>query len=198
MKLTKWMTMAVAAMALTGTVLAQDAGGNRGNRGNRGQRDAGGDQAGQGGMRGGNFTPEQRQQFMQQMQQRMNERIKESLKVTDEEWTAIEPLVNEVNKQRMASFRSGRGGPGGFGGRGGRGGPGGDQAGQENQDPATTALQKVLESANSTDAQIKAAVEAYRASQAKSKEAMKKAQDELRAVLTSRQEAQLILMGILE
>ena len=196
MKLTKWMTMAVAAMALTGTVLAQDAGGNRGNRGNRGQRDAGGDQGGQPGMRGGNFTPEQRQQFMQQMQQRFNERIKEALKVTDEEWTAIEPLINEVNKQRMSAGRGGRGGmrPGGRGGQ--QGGPAGDQGPQA--DPASAELQKVLASANSTDAQIKAAVEAYRASQAKGKDALKKAQDELRAVLTSRQEAQLILMGILD
>ena len=175
MKLTKWMLMTMATLAITGTAMAQDAGaGARGNRAARGDRAAAGDQAAQPGQpgQGGRFnrenmTDEQRQQFMQQMQQRFNERIKEALKVTDEEWTAIEPLINEVNKQRMSAGRGGRGGmrPGGRGGQ--QGGPAGDQGPQA--DPASAELQKVLASANSTDAQIKAAVEAYRASQAKAR-----------------------------
>ena len=76
--------------------------------------DGGNRQRGQGGP-GGNFAD-----FMA----RMNDRLKTSLKVTDEEWTVLKPLVEKVQTaQRDAG--AGRG----FGGRGG--GPGGNNNGAD-------------------------------------------------------------------
>ena len=86
MKLTsKFALSAVALMASATLATAQD----DNNRRNR-----------------GNFNPEE-------FRARMEERIKESLKVTSEEWTALQPLIDKVTtKQREAM--SGR--FGGFGG----------------------------------------------------------------------------------
>src|SRR5690348_175245 len=76
--------------------------GQNGQNGNRGQRGPGG--------RGGNFNP-------QEFQQRMMERIKERMEITnEEEWKAIEPLIQKVmdvrREQMMSTMR------GAFGGRG--------------------------------------------------------------------------------
>ena len=110
MKLTS--TILFSALALAGSAVlapAQDAANPDPN-------------ARQGGRRGGNFNPEE-------FRQRMNERLKASLKVTDDEWAAIQPLIEKVQaKQRDAmggrfgGFGRGPGGPGGPGGGGGGGG----------------------------------------------------------------------------
>src|SRR3954468_23181683 len=106
------------------------------------QQDNGG-----GGRRRGNFDPAQMQEF----QQRRMDRLKEELEVKDDEWTALQPLVQKVmDAQRAvfadtirANFRGGRpGGDNGGGGNGGdnggrrRGGFGGDPS------PEAEALQK--------------------------------------------------------
>ncbi len=62
-------------------------------------------QRGQGGQ-GGNL-----EDFMK----RMSERMKTSLKVTDEEWTVLQPLIEKV----QTAQREAGAGRGGFGGRGG-------------------------------------------------------------------------------
>src|SRR6266513_1974404 len=103
MKLTS--TILFSALALAGSAVlapAQDAANPDPN-------------ARQGGRRGGNFNPEE-------FRQRMNERLKASLKVTDDEWAAIQPLIEKV----QAKQRDAMGGRfGGFGrGPGGPGGPG--------------------------------------------------------------------------
>jgi Spy/CpxP family protein refolding chaperone len=160
------------------------AGGGAGGGGGQGQR----------GNRG-NFDPAQ-------MQERMMARYKEMLEITaDDEWKAIEPLVAKINEARRdVSFGGmarmmrppGGGGPGGQGGPGGGGrrGFGGEPA------PEEEALQKAVDS-KSGSAELKAAMAKMREAR-KAKEAkLATAQDNLRQVLTARQEAQAMLAGLL-
>ncbi len=157
---------------------------------------------GQGGRRGGgNFNPEE-------FRQRMNERLKASLKVTDDEWTAIQPLIEKVQaKQRDAmggrfgGFGRGPGGPGGGpggpGGGGGGGGGGGDQSTRPGA-AESDALRKALESESTSPDDLKAKLTAVREQRKKSAAELAAARDDLRKVLTVRQEAALVAAGILE
>lgn len=132
-----------------------------------------------------------------QFQQRMLVRIRESLSITnDEEWAAIQPLIQKVMEaQREASAGRGMGpGPGGFGRPGnrpdGQGRPG-PQASAEQQ-----ALQKALDH-SAPVAQIKDALARYRAARKDKQATLETAQNNLRAVLNTRQEAQAVLIGLL-
>jgi hypothetical protein len=152
---------------------------------------------GPGGRQGrGNWDPEQ-------MRQRMMERIREQLAVKDDsEWGVIESRIKKINDARSGMGR-GFGGFGGPGGPGGPGGQGGRQGGRQGQggfgqpNPDAEALQTALESGASAD-DIKSKLTAYRAS-AKQKEAqLEKAQDELRQLLSVKQEARAVLLGLLK
>jgi len=155
-------------------------------------------QGGEGGGRGGNFDPAE-------FQQRMLERVKEQLEVKDDaEWKALEPLVTKVMEARresmaynlggaMRGFGRGRGGGDGGGGGGGdrpRGGLFGDPA------PEQEALQKAIDS-KASNADIKAAVAKYRDAKKAKEAALTKAQDDLKKVLSVRQEAILVNNGTL-
>ena len=154
-------------------------GGNNNNGGNR--------QRGQGGQ-GGNFAD-----FMA----RMNDRLKTSLKVTDEEWTVLKPLVEKVQTAQRDSG-AGRG----FGGRGG--GPGGNNNGGDQ--PADTrpgaaesaALRTAVESDSTSADDLKAKLTAVREVRKKGAASLAVAREELKKVVTVRQEAVLVSMGILE
>jgi len=152
---------------------------------------------GPGGRQGrGNWDPEQ-------MRQRMMERIREQLAVKDEaEWGVIESRIKKINDARSGMGR-GFGGFGGPGGPGGQGGPGGRQGGRQGPggfgqpNPDAEALQTALDSGASAD-DIKSKLTAYRAA-AKQKEAqLEKAQDELRQLLSVKQEARAVLLGLLK
>jgi hypothetical protein len=165
-------------MAGTGAGLAQQ-GGGPGGQGQRGQR--------------GNFDPAQ-------MQQRMMERYREQLEIkNDDEWKAIEPLIAKVTEaRRNVGF-----GAMGRGMMGRPGGPGGDQAqgggrrafGGEPM-PEMEALQRAVES-NASAAEIKAALAKYRDARKAREANLAAAQENLRKVLTAKQEAQAVLMGLL-
>ena len=146
--------------------------------------DAGGGR-GRGGQ-GGNF-----QDFMQ----RMNDRMKEALKVTDEEWTVLKPLIEKVQTaQREAG--AGRG----FGGRG-PGGPGGGDNNTPDTRPGaaeSAALRTALESDSTSADDLKAKLAAVRAVRKKGTADLAVAREELKKVVTVRQEAVLVSMGILE
>ena len=140
---------------------------------------------------------------MAQMQQRMMERVKEDLNFTnDTEWGAVQPLIQKVMDARRDSgfgggmgrmFRGRRGG-----GDGANAGPGGGRGGMFGQpSPEAEALQKVIDD-NSPKAQIKAALEKYQASQKAKHEKLVAAQENLRKVLNTKQEAQATLLGLLE
>ena len=152
-------------------------------------KDAGANNPGGGRQRGG--TPEE---FMK----RMSDALKTSLKVTDEEWTVLKPLIEKAQTaQREAG--AGRG----FGGRGGPG-RGGDNAG--GTPPADTrpgaaesaALRTAIESDSTSADDLKAKLAAVRAVRKKGAADLAVAREELKKVVTVRQEAVLVSMGILE
>ena len=152
----------------------------------------------------GNFDPEQ-------MRQRMMERYKERLEVTnDDEWKIISDRIEKV----MTAQRETRIGGFGFGGPGGRRGPGGgDNAQADNgnggarrarggmfggePNPDAEALQKALDSKASAD-DLKAKMAKLRDNLKEKEAKLAKAQDELRKVLSVRQEATAVLMGLLK
>jgi hypothetical protein len=142
-----------------------------------------------------------------QMMQRRMDSLKEQLEITDEaEWKAIQPLIQKVTEAQFASMRGmGRGMMGGPPRRTGDNAQGGDQAqgqrrggfggfGQPN--PEAEALQKAVD-AKASKAELKAALDKYQASRKAKQADLEKAQDELRKVLTTRQEAVLTLNGVL-
>lgn len=155
----------------------------RGERGDRGGR--------------GNFDPEQ-------MRARMMERYREAFEVKDDaEWKLIEGRINKVMEARRDM--AGGFGRGGFGGPGGRRGGGGDNGGGDGGErrrfgpepsPEADALQKAIEAKASND-EIKAKLAKYRESQKTKQTALEKAQAELRQVLSVKQEANAVLMGLL-
>jgi hypothetical protein len=151
----------------------------------------------------GNFDPAE-------FQQRRMDALKEQMEVKDDtEWNAIKPLVQKVmDAQRAAmadrmrgafrgmGMRGGGGGGGtasgdqGNGGRRFRGGPGGEPS------PEADALEKAVE-AKASNSEMKAALAKYLEAR-KAKEAdLAKAQDDLRKVLTVRQEAIATVNGLL-
>lgn len=182
MKMNQCLVMAGLAAVIglgTSQVVAQPS--DSGGRGPGGSRDGG---------RG--FDPARMQQFMM-------DRYKEMLEVTsDDEWKAIQPRVQKVMDLRRDSM-SGMGR--GFFGRGPRGG---DSAASSDRgrgmfgapSPEAEALQKAIDS-KASKAEMKAALEKYVASRKAKQAEMEKAQDELRKLLTPRQEAIATLNGLL-
>jgi Spy/CpxP family protein refolding chaperone len=169
-----------AALCLSaGTLLAQS-NSNSNSNGNGGQGRRGGG--------GGNFDPAQ-------MQQRIMDNVRDRLAFTnDTDWAAVQPLVQKVLDARRDM---------GFPGMGlmRRGGGGGDnaQGGRRSfgaPSPEAEALQKAIDD-NAPSAQVKALLEKYRASRKDKEAKFAQAQEDLRKVLTARQEAQAALLGLL-
>ena len=192
MKLNRIITLCAVAATLAisaSSLLAQDNGNNNGNN-NGGQ---GGNNGGQrrnrqnGGPGGGNFDPAQ-------MQQRMLDRVQEQLGFTnDTEWDAVKPLVQKVMDARREVGFGGMGRM--FGGRnqGGNNNRGGGMFGQTS--PEQEALQKAIDD-NAPSAQIKDLLAKYKAAQKAKQAKLEAAQADLKAVLTTRQEAQAALLGL--
>jgi hypothetical protein len=178
-------------------------GGGGGGFGGGGGRGGGGFGGGGGGRNGGGpngggqqYNP---QQMQQQMMQRMLAQYQQDLYITnDEEWSAIQPLVQKVIDARNAlGNNSGRGGFGGRGG-GGRGGRGGGFGGATTQaDPVRDALQNAIDSGAPTS-QVKDLLAKYQASQKDKFAKLVAAETDLRAVLTVEQEAAAVLGGLLD
>ena len=195
MKLNRIITLgAMAAMLAISTtsLLAQDnnnAGDNNG--GQRRNRQGGG-------PGGGNWDPAQ-------MQQRILDRTQEQLGFTnDTEWAAVKPLVQKVLEARFAAGSGGmRGMFGGGRSRGGTNSSNGDQASTTRQrptfggqpNPEQEALQKAIDD-NAPSSQIKDLLAKYKASQKAKQAKLEAAQADLKAVLTSKQEAQAVLLGL--
>lgn len=136
-----------------------------------------------------------------QFQERMMERTKETLEVKDDtEWKAVQPLVKKVMDARMAQMGGmGRGMM--FGGRR----PGGDdqnRGGDQQRrfgppvSPEAEALQKAIDG-KASSAELKAAVAKYNAARQAKQAELEKAQNDLRKVLTPRQEAIATANGLL-
>jgi Spy/CpxP family protein refolding chaperone len=157
----------------------------------------GGGGPGQGGGPGGgrNFDPAQ---FQQQMQQRMNQFIREKLAITnDDEWGVIEVRLSKVTQGRMEVAFAGMSGFRGMMGNRNGGGGGGRFAGMGQTSPEQDALQHALDS-NAPKEEVKSALENLRAVRQRKKDELAKAQDQLKEVLTLRQEALLVSLGMLD
>ncbi len=131
---------------------------------------------------------------MSNFQDRMVERMKETLEASDEEWKVLKPRVEKV----LTLSRETRG----MAGFARRGRPqAGEAAGQQTQqtqvEKAQEDLRTVLENKEAKPEEIKQKLTALREAREKAKQEMAKAQQELREILSVRQEAQMVLMGLL-
>jgi hypothetical protein len=157
----------------------------------------------------------------------MNDRLKTMLKASDDEWAVIQPLLEKVQTalratqpgrggfggRRGGGFGGGPGGGGqggngggpgggataggGNGGGPGGGGPGGNRPGRVSS-PEADALQAALASDSTTPAEIQAKLQALRDARKKAAADLEQARQDLQKVLTLRQEATLVEMGILD
>jgi len=143
--------------------------------------------------------------------QRMNEFIKTALKVNDDEWAVIQPLLEKVQTLERDSMMGRFGAFAGMGGGGGRrqrqdttgGGQtatGGGAAAGSNRSgsPEIQALKAALDSDSTSTEDIKAKLQALRDARKKSAAELEQARADLEKVLTLRQEATLVDMGILQ
>jgi hypothetical protein len=188
----------VLGALIASPVLAQEQPATPG--GNRQQTDQGG--GGNGGGRGGrgNFDPAQ-------MRERFATMIKEQLAPTDDEWKVIQPKLDKVMEMQRDARGGGMGGM--FGGRrrggdtgGGNGGGGTDtSAADTNRSPTQTAsrdLRQLLDNKDATPEQIAAKLTALREARDKARASLQTAQKDLKEVLSPRQEAVLVMMGMLD
>ena len=187
--------MAIGAVALTlslgGKALAQPQGFGGGGPG--------------GGMDFQNMDP---QEIQKMIQQRMLDSYRDQMAVTnDTEWTLIAERITAVSQARTATMADGGGigGMMGFGGmRGGRGGggPGGGGPGSGfanlfgQPSAESQALRQAIDD-NAPAAQLKTLIAKLQAVRKDKLAKLAKAQEDLRAVLTTRQEAIAIMGGLL-
>jgi Spy/CpxP family protein refolding chaperone len=173
-------TLGAVAVTLalgTSSLLAQDNGGGPGGQGGGG-----------GGGRRGNWDPAQ-------FQQRIMDNVRDQLNFTnDTDWSAVQPLVQKVLDARRDI---------GFGNmgrllRGNRGGGDNNRRGGMfgQTSPEEDALQKAIDE-DAPAAQIKDLLAKYQAAQKAKQDKLLQAQADFRAVLTTKQEAQATLLGLL-
>lgn len=143
-------------------------------------------------------------QRRQEWRQRMADRIKTQMKASDDEWSVIQPLLENVETKMRDSAGGRFGGPGGRGGPrrenngGGNGGNGGDANRPQPAGAAETqALRQTIEADGSTT-DLKAKLQAVRDQRKKSEAELASARTELKKVLNVRQEAVLVMMGVLD
>jgi len=141
---------------------------------------------GGGGGGRGNFDPAA-------MQERTVDRTITDLELKDEEATVIKPLLTEVVKCQMSQMMGRMGG-----GRGGRGGAAAGAGGGRTQAPEIQALRDAVDNTSTPAAELQAKMKAVRDARKKAEEALQKAREALRKAVTARQEAQLLLSGILD
>ena len=146
----------------------------------------------------------------EEFRQRRMDDYRERLEIKgDDEWKAIQPLIAKVMDARQdIGFGGGRGfGRGGGGGR--RGGGNTDaQANGNNQggrrgfpggepSPEAEELQKAIDSNASKD-ELKAKLTKFREARKEKEAKLAKAQEDLRKVLSVKQEAAAVLNGLLQ
>ncbi len=139
----------------------------------------------------------------EQIQQRIVQRYQELLGMSDEEWAVIGPYVLKVStlssstQSRITVLRMM------MGGRGNTTQGTQDQAqtrgrGMTTQDENLQALQTLLEDEGATSDEIKTKLSALRKAREAATLELATARKELRELLTLRQEALLVVMGLLE
>jgi len=180
----------IGALCLPASLtLAQQAPDNSGGNNSGNNTSSNNDNNGRGnrGGPGGRFDPAQ-------MRQRMEDMMKQQLGVNDDEWKVIQPKLQKV----MEVQRDARGG--GFGGMFRSRDRGGDSSSQS-LSPVQQAqhdLRTALENKDTPADQIQAKLTALREAKEKAKADLATAQKDLKDVLTQRQEAVLVMMGMLD
>ncbi len=132
----------------------------------------------------------------EEMRARYLERFKEQLEVSDAEWEVIRPRLEKVTALARETTISRFGQT-----ERRRGRRGGDEAEAQEQSALAEAaeeLREVLEADASTPEEIQAKLTALREAREQARQDLAQAQAELRELLTQRQEAQLVLLGILD
>lgn len=128
-----------------------------------------------------------RAQRRREWQQRSEQRIKESLGVTNEEWEKLQPMIAKIQTlsrdATTSRMRRQRGG--------------GSQPQTEVQ-KCVKELAALLENKNATSEEISRKLKALRKAREKAQKELKEARNKLRKAVTDRQEAQLVLHGILD
>jgi len=183
------LVVAVAALVLVGGTVVAEAQGRGGRPSGQGQGEPvgpGGERVRGQGIRPGGESGRRRgglggRMDPARMREMMLQRLQEDLGCTDQEWQAISPLVGKVidaqSEARMGRFGGGRGGP------------------EAESNTEVAELRAALDSEDTPAEEIAAKLKAYRDARKKKEEALAKARDELRKVLTVRQEASLVLRG---
>jgi len=203
----------VGALLLSVALGQAGAGATRGNRGGQPATPgappaAPATQAGPGGAqpgaRGGQPGGPGGQRFDRaQMRQMMEQRMQEQLASSAEEWKTLGPLVMKVYDLNQLLSGSGRGGMFGSGRRG----PQADQPGAAQGTPArepsavekaSDQLRTTLDNTASKPEDITKQLAALRTAKQATKKDLATAQAELRKAVKVRQEAQLVLMGMLD
>jgi hypothetical protein len=157
-----------------------------------------------GGRRGPPRDPEEMRRRFEEFRQRMSERMREQLGATEDEWKILEPRIEKVREaqrdMRGGGFRMMRGMFGRGRGRRGDDDRRDDRPERERSDieQKTEALRSLLDDENASPSSIKAALGALRQARQKAEQDLEAARKELRQVCSMKQEAQLVLMGVLE
>jgi hypothetical protein len=148
-----------------------------------------------GGQRGGAPGAGGDRQFdPAQMRQMMEQRTREQLGATEAEWKTLGPRVMKV-EQLNRQLSGSRGGmfPGGR-----RGAEGGQEAEMTALEKASQALRTTLRNESASPDEIKKQLAAVRTAREAAKKELAVAQADLRKSVNIRQEAQLVLMGLLD
>jgi len=188
--------MADGLLAQEGRARAEGEG--RRGRAGRGERAGRGDRAGReraavaerGARRGGAQRARARQFDPERMRERMYNRIKQQLGSTDEEWQTLQPLIEKVTQaqQKVQYFeRLSSGGLGVFAGR------------MRFMEPAEAKeLRALLENPDAAEEDLNAKLKAFREAREKAPMRLAQARQSLMEVVTVKEEATFVLMGILE
>jgi len=150
-------------------------------------------------------SPEEMRRRIEQFRQQMSDRMREQLGATVDEWKILQPRIEKVQQLQRQSRGGLRGLFGMFGrDRGRRGGPpdrrreGETERERSDIEKKTEALRSLLEDESASADSIKAALGALRKARANAQKELAAARKELREIVTSKQEAQLVLIGILD
>jgi len=168
-------------------------------------------------------SPEEMKQRIEQWRKRMSDQQRQQLGATEDEWKVLQPRIAKVQslqrEMRGGMFRmfSGRSMFGRRGDRGDRGGrdrrdansseerrrptpmnPDGTPRELSKIEKTTMALRDVLGNKDASGAQITEALANLRAARSAKQQELAQARKELQEIVIPKQEAQLVMMGILE
>jgi hypothetical protein len=130
---------------------------------------------------------------------RYMERLRQQLGASEEEWKVLEPKVDKLlqAQQEVRAGLRGIGGGGGF--SGGRGGFLGGNSGEPSEvEQAAAALREAARDPDLPARDTALALKDYRSAREKARQRVADAQRELKELLTQRQEAILLMNGLLE